>query len=537
MSNHPERVLVVGFDGLDFRYLDAFEEDLPNFAALRRSGVERPLESTFPPMTPTAWPSFYTGVSPSHHGVFDFFRIDRYPDQGEVVSRNDVRAPALWNYLTTVDVPSIVLNVPVTHPPEEIEGIVVPGGLSPEGPPTYPEWVREKLVAELGDYYVYPREGDAGSVEKLTEKMRMRGEAAVYLLSEQPWQLGIVEFQSTDSVFHEFDDESDYREVYRTADRLLGRLRELVDDDTAVLVVSDHGIGPMDGWKVNLNTVLDDEGFIETTTDSSILSHVEIGAPTGVDGEGDSEAGRTQLQSIIRALSTLGITPRRVMSGLSALGVDDLVREHARTGLGEMAREGVDWQRSTAYFDRFPQLGVRINLEGREPDGVVSESEYEVVRERIIRTLEELETPSNDPVFEWVAPREEVYDGPYAEEAADVLFMPTDMDNFVDYRLPLDGGTFESLERNHHKPTGVFLATGPGLSPAEEGGSLSITDVAPAIMALLDQAVPERMTGTVPTDVLTVGHSERAYGDVEFGSDRTGTDDAVTDRLEDLGYL
>src|SRR6056297_483582 len=107
--------VVVGFDALDFRYLDAFESSLPNFERLRSEGVEAPLESTFPPWTGSAWPSMYTGTDPSHHGTYGFFRHDNYPDEGDVVSRADVDAPALWNYCSSEGLSSVVCNVPVTH--------------------------------------------------------------------------------------------------------------------------------------------------------------------------------------------------------------------------------------------------------------------------------------------------------------------------------------------------------------------------------------------------------------------------------------
>ena len=96
MENPNRRTLVIGFDALDFRYLDAFTDSLPNFSALRSRGVEAPLTSTFPPWTGSAWPSMYTGTDPSHHGVYDFFRFSDGPENASLVSRKDVDTPAIW---------------------------------------------------------------------------------------------------------------------------------------------------------------------------------------------------------------------------------------------------------------------------------------------------------------------------------------------------------------------------------------------------------------------------------------------------------
>lgn len=73
--------VVFAFDGLAFEYIDAFAPDLPPLSALRRRGVDMPLRSTFPPWTGSAWPSMYTGVDPSHHGTYDFFKYDRIEQQ------------------------------------------------------------------------------------------------------------------------------------------------------------------------------------------------------------------------------------------------------------------------------------------------------------------------------------------------------------------------------------------------------------------------------------------------------------------------
>ncbi|MFC6798826.1 alkaline phosphatase family protein [Haladaptatus sp. DYSN1] len=95
------KILVLGFDALDFEYLNRFSDELPNFASLRSKGVATPLASTMPPWTGSAWPSMYTGVDPSYHSVYDFFSHDaRAPTESTLITRNDVRAPALWNYLT-----------------------------------------------------------------------------------------------------------------------------------------------------------------------------------------------------------------------------------------------------------------------------------------------------------------------------------------------------------------------------------------------------------------------------------------------------
>src|SRR6056297_3287212 len=199
--------VVVGFDALDFRYLDAFESSLPNFERLRSEGVEAPLESTFPPWTGSAWPSMYTGTDPSHHGTYGFFdHTEGYPDEDELVTRNRVRQPALWNYLTALDEPAVVLNVPVTHPAEPVAGLLVPGYLAHEEDAGYPAGIRSELSEAIdGEYRIYADAETSDDSDRKRESyldlIRMRGEAAEYLLTEYDWRIAVVQVQKTDTVF------------------------------------------------------------------------------------------------------------------------------------------------------------------------------------------------------------------------------------------------------------------------------------------------------------------------------------------------
>nr|WP_240334512.1 hypothetical protein [Halorussus sp. MSC15.2] len=206
------------------------------------------------------------------------------------------------------------------------------------------------------------------------------------------------------------------------------------------------------------------------------------------------------------------------------------------------ASEGVDWAESTAYC-RSIELGARVNLAGREPEGVVTPEEYEQVRDDLIRTLSDLRTPDGDPVFEWVKRREEVYDGPFAEYACDVLFMPADMNHVLSTNLI--GQEFVPVNDHDHKRDGVFLAAGPAFEDASAGSvpdRLSLTDVAPIAMAAAGLDVPARMTGEVPEDLLSESVARADYGEVPFGSDDSrgdgpADDGSVEERLSDLGYI
>jgi len=538
------KTVVVGFDALDFEYLDAFDESLPNFAALRESGVEAPLASTFPPWTASAWPSMYTGTDPSHHGVYGFFSHGGDPADDELVTRNHVRAPAVWNYLSATGEPAVALNVPVTHPAEPIEGALVPGYLAHEDEPGHPEGVREELSAALGEpYRIYSAgETSADKAEKrrgYLDAVENRGLAAEYLLGAYDWTVAVVQVQKTDAVFHNFDDRETFRAVYERADEVLGRIRDAAPDAN-IVVCSDHGIGRVDGYDVYLNEILREAGYVETTDGATGPSLASEKAT--LTGEADETAGDAPtlaaraVSALTSALGSVGVTPGDAYALARRVGVDELLLDLLPDDAVSAAGEAVDRRASAAYC-RSTELGVRVNLAGRDPGGVVAPDEYERVRENLVELFASLRTPDGDPVFEWVRRREAVYDGPYADRACDVLFMPTEMNHVVNPNLI--GERFAPIDAHDHKPRGVFVADGPAFDTGVDLDVLSLTDVAPTALAAAGRDVPDRMTGAVP-DGLVDGEVSRAdYGDVAFGTaEVAGADDgSVEDRLADLGYI
>lgn len=552
------KTVIFGFDGLDFRYLDRFESSLPNIRALRDRGVEAPLESTHPPWTGSAWPSMYTGTDPSYHGVYSFFSHGGYPDDGSLVSRTDVRQPALWDYLTSEGARSVVMNVPVTHPAEPINGVLIPGYLAGKDEPGHPAGVRDDLSDELDEEYTIYSANELSDdadrkFEGYLELIDKRRRAAVSLLEREEWELALIQVQKTDAVFHNFDAEDRFRAIYEAADRLVGDVLETTGEDVNVILCSDHGIGPVTGYSIHINEILREHDFLVTTDEGDRLSIRDEKASLLADGddplgdkpEPDSSGATTGRSAVLertlhagrRAASRFGLEPADIYTAAERIGLESALMRFLPDTLQTVANEDIDWLASKAYCPDGTRMGVRINLAGREPDGVVSPSEYEAVRSDLIDLLSGLETPDGEPAFDFVCRREDLFDGPYIEHAPDICFLPAGMNHSVSGGLY--GRTFVSLETYSHKPDGVFVGAGPGLSD-HSPDRLSLTDVAPIAMGLLGRPVPTTMTGSVP-DGLLVDETQRAdYGDVPYGDvsiEQSTEDSEVTDRLEDLGYL
>ena len=151
------KLLIVGIDGATFDLIHPWiqEGHLPNLGRLAENGVSSNLASTLPPVTSPAWPTFMTGCNPGKHGVFDF--IQPSGSDFQLVNATRIKQPTLWQRLSDAGYRVGVLNVPVTYPPQPLNGFMVSGILSPKNDRiSYPEDLFERHKGDLGDYRVAP---------------------------------------------------------------------------------------------------------------------------------------------------------------------------------------------------------------------------------------------------------------------------------------------------------------------------------------------------------------------------------------------
>lgn len=533
------RTLLVGVDGACLPVVEPLVDAgrLPVLGDLLERGASGRLESQIPPWTPSAWPSMYTGTNPGKHGVFDFLAFDGY--DWDVVNRTRVRRPALWELLSERGLTSVVVNVPVTAPPTEFDGALVPGYVAPESPPTHPDGLLADLREALGDYRVYAPDGVDGDeqvawYERLTE---MRGAAFRRLVDRFDPEFGFLQFQQTDTVIHERPDDGDaLRAVYEAVDEELGAVLDACDPDTVVLA-SDHGVGPYDPAEFRVNEYLRETGFVEATRGEGGMPswtslHRERGGDE--DGDGDTDRGPSLGERLVASAASVGLTSQRIGRVLSALGLDDLVLRVVSTETVRAGTERVDFAASTAYMRSRTELGVRINLRGREPDGTVPREDYDQVRDALVAELRAARTPDGEPVFSAVEPREAVFDGPHVEDAADVLVVPDGFDTYL--TASLRGDTFgPASEPWNHKRHGLVAAAGDAVDADADLTDAHLFDVAPTVLSALGVPPSTEMDGDPLPVVDAVPPAD--YGDYDDGPTERTDDRRVEARLANLGYL
>jgi predicted AlkP superfamily phosphohydrolase/phosphomutase len=249
------KVVLFGVDGLTFRILDPMMERglLPNFQRMRDSGVQSILKSTIPPMTPPAWMSISTGLSPAKHGVYDFWeyeQTEKGPRAHVVTHRKGGKA--IWNILSECGKQVVVANVPMTYPPEPVNGIMLSGLMAPDikANVTYPASFKEDLLQAVPRYQIdlnpAVSSGQIGDLFAETLKMTHERIAMFRLLLSKPRDFWFITFVGADRIQHEYWDEimafhPQAIEYYQMVDEALGMALDILDAEDMIMVVSDHG--------------------------------------------------------------------------------------------------------------------------------------------------------------------------------------------------------------------------------------------------------------------------------------------------------
>lgn len=532
---NEEKLILIGLDGIGYSEISEFYEEgtLQNIASVHSKENPVDLLSTHPPWTPCAWPSLLSGRNPGEHGVFDFYTRKGYDK--ELVSRQNVDSPYLFEVADACGLTPVVINFPVTHPATELEnGAVVPGYLAREDVTFHPEELRERYEDEYGEYIIYPEYGSNGNiVEEYINVARCRRNMARLLNEQYDWDLMAVQFQVTDSVFHDLEDRNEIRRVLEAVDSLVGEIINLGNNDPTVIIASDHGMGDYD-WTFYANSWLAEEGYCQVTEGKSKYFRQKKSELKVKDSGNENRSAITSgIKGVVSAMLRAGFSPQRVHSALSSIGVAHYIEQLLPDAVLVAAQnQVVDHENSEAFQLYFNSLGIHLNVETRDPSGVIPEYEYEEVRSEIIEKLKLVRDPDGSLVFDEVQPREEVYQGRHLEDAPDIILTPRD------YRYDVSGSILDTFRRNphkNHKPEGILFSN----KSLNIDGQAEIYDIAPTVAAALGFPVDAQTDGTVLFDVedsQPTQNWDELSGEYMTSEGETDTQ-SVEDRLADLGYM
>lgn len=563
-----QRVLVIGLDSASLPWVErwANEGRLPNLKRLMTTGATGILRSVNPPLSPAAWSSFATGLYPGNHGVYDhiYRRPDTY-DQAPTNSNSRAGMP-LWQIISQQGSRAGVINVPETYPPAPLNGFMLSGMDTPSDDSdfAYPRELKQELQQAIGGYQVFglrSKENLDQSIEGMHQTIPMRVRAGRYLWETHQPDFMILVFMETDVIQHkcwkymdpahpEFDDPGvrslrarygqTIPDIYQHIDGSLGPWLETLDGNTTVVVMSDHGAGPLNKF-LHLNNWLVKEGFIHFK--SSALTRLKYAA------------------------FRLGFTPSRALDIVSKLrlGIVDRTTNQIKREMSDKHRTtliqqiflswtDVDWSRTRAYALGGNFTGFYINLRGREPQGCVSPGpEYDALRLEISNRLRKwMDSDTGDAIVDKVYCREDLYSGPFVAKAPDVIFS-TKGEAYVGFGGH-EFGSNQILQKSamfngHHRMDGMINISGPGVKPGRMDTS-RIVDVAPTILYRLGMMVPSNIEGAVIQQAFTpeylmanpIQMSQAVSLSPDFvpvTGDSYGPngEGEVMRRLKDLGYL
>jgi len=449
------KMLVLGFDGASPMLINNWIDKLPTFEMFKKQGIFGYTVPSVPAQTPVAWATFMTGKNPGNHGIFSFAMRERGTYERRIIDPNMLKSKTLWQILSNAGKSVAVINVPMSDK-EEVRGLIIPGFVSrTEGIP-YPNSFKnkiqqkmkiDKLIGDLEIETLDRVESDPDfffeKVNELTDKMM---EVCLYLFREEKWDFFMPVFMGMDRIQHFFWKHVDpahpyYKETkytdfaksfYCKADRIMRHFLESVDEDTILMVVSDHGFCPI-RKEVIVNNYLEEQGFLSTESEKidiekskaisygygDIWLNVKGREPKGIITPGEEyETTRSEITEYLRTITIDGEKP-----------IKDVKK-----------REEIWWG---AYVNEAPDLSIIFNIG------------YQAARRPEIASKNKLRRYVNDKP-RWSGGHDGTHD-------------------------PID-------------VPGIIGLLGPGI-PAAKEIKIHLWDIAPTILNLMNVPIPADMDG------------------------------------------
>jgi len=277
------KVLILGLDGVPYSFIKNLIEiektKFPNFSRLFEEGAHSPIKSILPTVSGVAWTTIYTGLNPAKFGVFGF--LDLKKDYTPFIpTSTSLKSENLLDVLSREGKRVISLGVPLTYPPKEVNGICVGGFLTPSlEKGVYPKSFIPVLEKEGYLIDINPmkaRESLDYFMDELTRVFEARKNTMIRLIKEELWDFFITHFIDTDRInhflWHYYEgEESKYKtfflDFYQKIDVMLGSVLDLIDDNTILITLSDHGFCKTKN-EIQLNHWLKEQGYLKFTKEN-----------------------------------------------------------------------------------------------------------------------------------------------------------------------------------------------------------------------------------------------------------------------------
>ncbi|MFC1962405.1 alkaline phosphatase family protein [Chloroflexota bacterium] len=473
------KIIVIGLDGANFELIQPWIEagKLPTLKKLIDSGCSANQQSCLPPVTAPNWKCYSTGKNPGKLGIFWWENIDLRNKRVLFPISRVNKSKEIWDFIGENGGKVGVINMPLTYPPKKVKGFVIAGGsFAQEHEFTYPRELENTLRKEF-DYKVFPKDlylikrEPERVVKEVLRVIESRFKVARKLLTEYDLDFLHVTTFFINTLHHNFWNDRYVEEAWQLIDKNIGCLLEGFEDTHDVFLISDHGSNKID-QVFYINNWLAKEGYLRLSS--------SIRLPRLLYALGINQQSATRMLSRLHLRALAKVLPSRIKDSLpSEAGTIDQSRK----------TDKIVWDMTKAVASG--QGPVYINLKGKEKENT---------KEELLSKLENLQNPKTGKnIARKVYRKEEIYSGKYLAEAPDLII---DQNPGTHIRGGIGIGKINVFEEPHgwkaeNKREGIFIACGPNIQKIQGLDKVSILDLAPTILHLMNIPVPKDMDGRV----------------------------------------
>lgn len=470
VSNGKQKVLVIGLDSVPPELLfDELIEYLPNIKKMMNGGLFGKLESCHPPITVPAWMVMMSSKTPGKLGVYGFKHRKGYSyTEGWLANSQSFREDKIWDILGRDNKKVCLVGVPPSYPVFPVNGNLVSCFVTPKGSKefTYPPELSSEILEVAGGNYMFDvkfrTENRDQILEELYQMTEKRFMVVEHLLSKSKWDFFMFVEIGVDRLHHMFWKyydkthpryqpnnrfESVIPDYYKFIDEKIGRLLERIDDDTWVILVSDHGTAGMKG-AFCINEWLIKEGY--------------------------------------------------------------LVLKEYPSDVRDLDKCHIDWEKTKAWGWGGYYARVFLNVKNREQSGTIPLEDVDRVKDELSRKISLIAGPDGKVFDNKVFSPKELYDECNGSKPDLMVYFDNlywrsagTVGHKALYLSENDTGPDDSV----HWMNGVFMIYNKKKEKSKwaerrvEG--LTIYDVAPTILEIMGSKVPKEMRGKPSKEVLT----------------------------------
>ncbi|MFX1260140.1 MAG: alkaline phosphatase family protein, partial [Promethearchaeota archaeon] len=416
------------------------------------------LRSSDPPITIPAWMVMATGKKPGTLGIYGFRHRKKYAyNDFWIATSNSVKEPTIWDIIGKIGLKSIILGVPPTYPVKPLNGNLIAGFIAPdtESNYTYPPELKEEIKEKVGNYILdanFRVEDKTALLHEIHEMTEIQFKTIKYLMKNKEWDyfhFVIIGLDRFHHAFWKYFDkehdkyvpgnlfESEVRNYYKYLDKEVGEILDLQDENTTIVVASDHGAKAMKGL-ICINMAFEELGLLKFKS-----------------------------------------------------------KPKPRTRLDDA---GIDWSKTYAWGWGGYYARIFLNVEGREPQGIIKKENYETMRDEIAEKIKSIKDDSGNAMDTKVYKPEDFY--------STIRGDPPDLMVYFDNLNWRSAGTvgYDSmyLKENDTGPDdavhdyhGIYIIFDPKKSIGKDLGTRNILDIAPTCLNILGVDIPKDMEGKI----------------------------------------